>query len=286
MSDSNRTLHYEFIIVGLPGLQEHYTALFIFFLFLFLVTILGNLLIVLLVALDHRLHTPMYFFLWNLSLLDILLTCTVIPKLLAILLCRDNTISFSGCFAQMYFFMTLPAAEGFLLAAMSYDRYTAIVKPLHYNTIINTKVCLIMTVTVWVLGILAPLPSIILASMFPYCKSNFILHIVCDYPTVMALACGDITAQVQKRGQEEVEQLLILWLSRLMPYSRTPVGTNGGVHRELDVEEETASAAMLGERRRLVICHCCGERGHIAQECWALETRGLWRLSGNRSRAA
>ncbi|XP_069053860.1 olfactory receptor 6N2-like [Lepisosteus oculatus] len=196
MSDSNGTLHYEFSIVGFPGLQEHYIALFIFFLILFLAIIMGNMLILVLVALDHRLHTPMYFFLWNLSLLDILLTSTVIPKLLAVLLRHDNTISFSGCFVQMFFFISLPAVEGFLVAAMAYDRYAALVKPLHYNTIINTKVCIIMTVTVWGLGFLAPLPSIVLASMFPYCKSNLILHMVCDYSTVMALACGDITAQV------------------------------------------------------------------------------------------
>ncbi|MBN3314873.1 O11H6 protein, partial [Atractosteus spatula] len=196
MSDSNRTLHYEFIIIGLPGLQEHYTALFIFFLILFLATLLGNLLIVVLVTLDYRLHTPMYFFLWNLSLLDILLTSTIIPKLLAVLLQHDNTISFSACFVQMYFFISFATIEGFLVAAMAYDRYAAIVKPLHYNTIINSKVCIMMTITVWVLGFLAPLPPVILASIFPFCGSNIILHIVCDYPTVMALACGDITTQV------------------------------------------------------------------------------------------
>ncbi|MBN3318825.1 OR6N1 protein, partial [Atractosteus spatula] len=196
MSDSNRSLHYEFIIVGLPGLQEHYTTLFIFFLILFLATFLGNLLIVVLITMDQRLHMPMYFFLWNLSLLDILLTSTVIPKLLAVLLRHNNTISFSGCFLQMYFFISFATVEGFLVAVMAYDRYAAIVKPLHYNTIINTKVCITMTITVWVLGFLAPFSSVVLASIFPFCGSNIIVHIVCDYPTIMALACGDITAQV------------------------------------------------------------------------------------------
>ncbi|XP_069053856.1 olfactory receptor 1f45-like [Lepisosteus oculatus] len=139
MSRTNSTLHSEFIIAGLPILQEQGTALFIFFLILFLATFLGNLLIVVLISLDHRLHMPMYFFLWNLAVLDILLTSTIIPKMLAGLL-GHKSISFSGCFVQMYFLISFTAVEGFLVAAMAYDRYIAVVKPLNYNTIINTKV--------------------------------------------------------------------------------------------------------------------------------------------------
>ncbi|MBN3314872.1 OR6N1 protein, partial [Atractosteus spatula] len=220
MSDSNRTLHYEFIIVGLPGLQEHYTAFFVFFLILFLIIILGNLLIMVLVTLDYRLHMPMYFFLWNISLLDILQTSAVIPKLLAVLLHRDNIISFSGCFIQMYFFISFATIEGFILAVMAFDRYAAIVKPLYYNTIVNTKVCIMMTITVWVLGFLAPLPSIVLASMFPFCGSNLILHIVCDYPTVMALACGDVTVQVHFTLLCAMIAIYVPFLYVLWTYSR------------------------------------------------------------------
>ncbi|XP_015217025.2 olfactory receptor 6N1-like [Lepisosteus oculatus] len=196
MDGSNITHHSEFIIVGVPGLQEHYTALFIFFLILFLATFIGNLLIVVLVALDHRLHMPMYFFLWNLAFLDILTTVSLIPKMLAVFLTIDRTISLTGCFAQMYFIISVGATEEFLVAVMAYDRYIAVVKPLHYNNIINTKVCLTITATVWVIGFLVPLVSVVLASHLPFCGSNYILHCFCDYPTVMSLACGDITVQV------------------------------------------------------------------------------------------
>ncbi|MBN3316552.1 OR6N1 protein, partial [Atractosteus spatula] len=196
MNNSNVTLHSEFIIVGVPGLQEHYNALFIVFLILFLATFLDNLLIVLLVSIDHRLHSPMYILLWNLALLDICLTTTIIPKLLEVLLGNDSSISFSGCFAQMYFFISCNAVEEFLIAAMAYDRYIAVVKPLHYNTIMNTNVCITMAAIVWVLGFFAPLLTVVLASTLPFCGSNYVLHIVCDYPTVMSLACGDVTGQV------------------------------------------------------------------------------------------
>ncbi|XP_066563645.1 olfactory receptor 6N2-like [Amia ocellicauda] len=197
MSDPNTSLPSAsyFIIVGVPGLQEHYTTLFLIFLLLFLATILGNLMIVVLVSLDPRLHTPMYIFLWNLAVLDVLVTITIIPKLLAVLW-GNNRISFTGCFLQMYFFISVSATEVFLVAAMAYDRYMAVVKPLHYNTIISTKACLTMTTTVWALGFLVPLVSLVLASSVPFCTSNYVLHCFCDYPSVMSLACADVTAQV------------------------------------------------------------------------------------------
>ncbi|XP_069053854.1 olfactory receptor 7E178-like [Lepisosteus oculatus] len=126
MGQTNVTLHSEFIIMGLPGLQQHNSALFIFFFILLLAIFLGNLLIVVLISQDHRLHTPMYFFLWNLAVLDVLITITVIPKLLVVLSGYNKTISFSGCFAQMYFFISFTAIETFLLAVMAYDRYVAV----------------------------------------------------------------------------------------------------------------------------------------------------------------
>ncbi|MBN3309401.1 OR6N2 protein, partial [Amia calva] len=197
MSDPNTSLPSAsyFIIVGMPGLQEHYTTLFLIFLLLFLATILGNLLIMVLLSLDPRLHTPMYFFLCNLAVLDVLLTITITPKLLAVLL-GYNRISFTGCFMQMYFYISFCATEVFVVAAMAYDRYVAVVKPLHYNSIISTRLCFTMTTTVWAVGFLVPLVSVVLASLLPFCTSNYVLHCFCDYPTVMSLACADVTAQV------------------------------------------------------------------------------------------
>ncbi|MBN3303990.1 OR6N2 protein, partial [Amia calva] len=217
MSDPNTSLPSasQFIIVGVPGLQEHYTILFFIFLLLFLATILGNLLIVVLVSLDPRLHTPMYIFLWNLAVLDVLLTITITPKLLAVLL-GHNSISFTGCFLQMYFFISFCATEVFLMAAMAYDRYVAVVKPLHYNAVISTRLCFMMMATVWAVGFLVPLVSVVLASSVPFCTSNYVLHCFCDYPTVMSLACADVTAQVNfalliAMGCVWVSFLFVLW---------------------------------------------------------------------------
>nr|XP_015194673.1 PREDICTED: olfactory receptor 6N2-like [Lepisosteus oculatus] len=204
MSDSNGTLHYEFSIVGFPGLQEHYIALFIFFLILFLAIIMGNMLILVLVALDHRLHTPMYFFLWNLSLLDILLTSTVIPKLLAVLLRHDNTISFSGCFVR------------FLVAAMAYDRYAALVKPLHYNTIINTKICIIMTVTVWGLGFLAPLPSTVLATQVNLTLLIAMFAIYVPFLYVLWTYCRIIASVMKLKTMESRKKAFSMCSSHVM----------------------------------------------------------------------
>uniref|UniRef100_W5MY40 Olfactory receptor n=1 Tax=Lepisosteus oculatus TaxID=7918 RepID=W5MY40_LEPOC len=193
MEGTNVILFYEFIIVGFPRLQEHNFVFFIFFLILLLATLLGNMLILVLIALDHRLHTSMFFFLWNLAVLEVLITVTVIPKLLGALSGHDRTISFSVCFAQ--FFYSFASVEVFLVTVMGFDRYVAIVKPLHYNTLMSSKVCVTIIASVWLLNFLVPLTSVVLASTLPYCRSNLILHIACDYPTVMS-ACGDVTAQV------------------------------------------------------------------------------------------
>ncbi|XP_028646120.2 olfactory receptor 6N1-like [Erpetoichthys calabaricus] len=181
----------DFIIVGFPGLQEYQNILFAAFLTLFLVTCTGNLSILCLVILDQRLHTPMYFFLWNLALLDVLIATALIPKMLAGFL-SHNTVSFAECFLQMYFVISFGLTEIFLVAAMAYDRYIAVVKPLHYNVIINLKTCITMAATVWMLGFIIPLIPVALASYLPFCGSNKIMHCFCDYPAVISLACANV----------------------------------------------------------------------------------------------
>uniref|UniRef100_A0A8C4SR69 Olfactory receptor n=1 Tax=Erpetoichthys calabaricus TaxID=27687 RepID=A0A8C4SR69_ERPCA len=183
----------DFILIGFPGLQDYNNILFRFFLALFLVTCIGNLCILGLVILDQRLHTPMYFFLWNLALLDILMVTAIIPKLLAVFL-QQKTISFAACFVQMYMVISFGATEILLVAAMAYDRYVAVVKPLHYNVIINLKTCIVIAATVWILGFLMPLIPVTMASYLPFCSSNQIMHCFCDYPTVISLACTDVSS--------------------------------------------------------------------------------------------
>ncbi|XP_039602090.1 olfactory receptor 6N1-like [Polypterus senegalus] len=191
MNNSKAASVTEFEIVGFLRFQEYKTPLFFGFLILFLITLTANLLILYFIAVDHRLHTPMYFFLWNLSLLDLLMTIAIIPKLLAVLLEMDKKISFGGCFFQMYFIIAVGGSEMCLVAAMAYDRYVAIVKPLQYNVIIDMKACLSIAATVWLVGFLLPLVSITWASYLPFCGSNKILHCFCDYSVVVALTCTD-----------------------------------------------------------------------------------------------
>ncbi|XP_051783207.1 olfactory receptor 6N1-like [Erpetoichthys calabaricus] len=193
MNDSKVPSFTEFELVGFPGLLDYRMFLFFGFLILLLITVTANLLILFLVSLDHRLHTPMYFFLWNLSLLDLLMTTAILPKLLAVLSGYDSTITMTACFGQMYFIISVGTTENCLVAAMAYDRYIAVVKPLHYNVIINVKMCFIILATSWILGLVIPATSIILASNLPYCASNKIMHCFCDYPAVISLACTDIT---------------------------------------------------------------------------------------------
>ncbi|XP_051783234.1 olfactory receptor 6N2-like [Erpetoichthys calabaricus] len=183
----------DFILIGFPGLQDYNNILFGFFLALFLVTCIGNLCILGLVILDQRLHTPMYFFLWNLALLDILMVTAIIPKLLAVFL-EHKMISFAACFVQMYMIISFGTTEILLVAAMAYDRYVAVVKPLHYNVIVNLKTCIVIASTVWMLGFLIPLIPVTMASYLPFCASNQIMHCFCDYPTVLSLACTDVSS--------------------------------------------------------------------------------------------
>uniref|UniRef100_A0A8C4SP26 Olfactory receptor n=1 Tax=Erpetoichthys calabaricus TaxID=27687 RepID=A0A8C4SP26_ERPCA len=196
MNESKATSFTEFELMGFPGLLDYKMFLFAGFLLLLLITLTANLLILFLVLLDHRLHTPMYFFLCNLSVLDILTATSIIPKLLVVLSGHDKTISFAACFVQMYFIVSFGSAENCLVAAMAYDRYIAVVKPLHYNVIINFKKCMLIMMIVWILGFLIPLVLLILATNLPYCASNRIMHCFCDYPSVISLACADITDHV------------------------------------------------------------------------------------------
>uniref|UniRef100_A0A8C4SNS8 Olfactory receptor n=1 Tax=Erpetoichthys calabaricus TaxID=27687 RepID=A0A8C4SNS8_ERPCA len=173
---------------------RNHMLLFVGFLVLLLITLSTNLFFILLVSLDHRLHNSMYFFLCNLSLLDILMATSITPKLLAVFI-GYNKINFSDCFVQLYFIVSFGGTENFILAAMAYDRYVAVVKPLHYNMIINTKKCFLIMAVTWILGFLVPAANTILASFLPYCASNKIMHCYCDYPAVVSLACAEVTNQ-------------------------------------------------------------------------------------------
>ncbi|XP_076982639.1 olfactory receptor 6J1 [Tamandua tetradactyla] len=184
----------EFILLGFLLSREVELLFLVLLLPMFLLTLLGNLLIISVVLSYPRLHIPMYFFLCNLSVLDILFTSVISPKVLANLVSGDKTISFAECITQCYFYFFLGTVEFLLLTVMSYDRYAAICNPLRYSTIMRPPVCIGTVVFSWVGGFLSVLFPTIFISQLPFCGSNIINHFFCDSGPLLALACGDTTA--------------------------------------------------------------------------------------------
>ncbi|XP_006897753.1 PREDICTED: olfactory receptor 6C4-like [Elephantulus edwardii] len=187
----NQTSLTEFILLGFtdnPGLQ---IMIFIFLFLTYIFSIMGNLTIITLTLLDSHLQTPMYFFLRNFSFLEISFTTIFIPRFLCSVLTGNKAISFAGCFTQYFFAIFLGATEFYLLAAMSYDRYVAICKPLHYTTIMSSRVCTQLVLCSWLSGFLIILSPIILTSQLDFCASNELNHFYCDYGPLMEISCSD-----------------------------------------------------------------------------------------------
>ncbi|CAD7687320.1 unnamed protein product [Nyctereutes procyonoides] len=187
----NRTEVTQFILLGLTNDPELQVPLFIMFTFIYLITLVGNLGITVLILLDSRLHTPMYFFLSNLSLADFSYSTAVTPTVMAGLLRGDQVISYSACAAQMFVFAVFATVENYLLASMAYDRYAAVCKPLHYTTTMTTGVCVRLAVGCYVCGFLNA--SIHIGGTFSlsFCMNNEVHHFFCDIPAVMVLSCSD-----------------------------------------------------------------------------------------------
>ncbi|XP_044840273.1 olfactory receptor 6N1-like [Mauremys mutica] len=187
----NQTAVTEFIFLGFGELPDLQILLFVMFLVIYIATVSGNIIIIALVVADQHLHTPMYFFLGNLSCLETCYSSTILPQMLANLLTGDKTISFSGCFTQLYFFCALAATECYLLAAMSYDRYLAICKPLHYSALMKTRFCLQLAAGSWLNGYLATAIFVLFMSHLIFCGPNEIDHFSCDLIPLIKLSCSD-----------------------------------------------------------------------------------------------
>ncbi|XP_004750303.1 olfactory receptor 6M1-like [Mustela lutreola] len=190
MALRNQSSLTEFTLVSFPVIQELQILLFVILLLVYMLTITGNIVIISLVWTDNRLQTPMYFFLSNLSFLDILFTTTITPKLLTCLLEEKKTISFAGCITQIYFYFFLGTVEFILLAVMSFDRYVAICNPLRYTIIMNSRVCLQLVLGCWVGAFLSVLCPTIVVSRLPYCTEE-IGHFFCDIAPLLQVACID-----------------------------------------------------------------------------------------------
>ncbi|XP_034643568.1 olfactory receptor 11A1-like [Trachemys scripta elegans] len=181
----------EFILLGFGDIPELQILLFLLLSVIYIVTMVGNILIVTLIVTDQHLHTPMYFFLGNLSCLETCYTCTILPRLLASLLTGDRTISVQRCLTQYYFFGLFGATECYLLAAMSYDRYLAICKPLYYGARMNGRFCVLLAAGSWINGFLPITITTSLMSQLTFCGPGKIDHFFCDFIPVIDLSCSD-----------------------------------------------------------------------------------------------
>nr|XP_003405544.1 olfactory receptor 2AP1-like [Loxodonta africana] len=187
----NQTSVIEFILLGLTDDTELQAVLFLFLLLTYVLSIMGNLTIIILTLLDYRLQSPMYFFLRKFSFLEISFTSVFVPKTLVNIITGDKTISFAGCFTQYFFAIFLGATEFYLLAAMSYDRYVAICRPLHYVTMMSRRLCIQLVLCSWFSGLLVVLVPHIMTLQLPFCGSNIINHYCCDYTVLLHLSCSD-----------------------------------------------------------------------------------------------
>ncbi|XP_077169474.1 olfactory receptor 5V1-like [Paroedura picta] len=191
MNAQNETDLNEFIILGFKNLKKLSLLLFTGFLITYLFTMLWNAFIITMVIVDQKLRTPMYFFLGNLSFLDICYTSTTIPQMLAHLLSERNTIPYIGCVLQVYFFFSFVGTECLLLAIMAFDRYVAICNPLRYTLIIGKDLCLQLATACWVGGFLNSVVHTTFAFQLPFCGDNHIDAFYCDIPPLLKLSCGD-----------------------------------------------------------------------------------------------
>ncbi|KAM3912215.1 olfactory receptor 5B12-like [Leptodactylus fuscus] len=193
----NQTIVTYFIIKGISDVPEIQAVIFVLVLLIYLITLVGNLTLLLLVWTDSHLHTPMYFFLANLSMLDMMTSTVTLHKILLTFLTGDNKVLYVACMVQFYMFASLSSDGLFVLTAMSYDRYVAICQPLNYHVMINLKICLLLASFCWVFGFIQVIPYIWIISKISCYSSNEIDHFFCDLVPLVSISCSDTTILVR-----------------------------------------------------------------------------------------
>ncbi|XP_003423558.2 olfactory receptor-like protein OLF1 [Loxodonta africana] len=189
--EENYTLVTEFILLGFPPLPELQIVLFLVFLMLYGVILMGNIGLIMLIRIDSHLQTPMYFFLSNLSFVDLCYSSAIVPKMLANFLSENKSVSYYGCALQFYFFCTFADTESFILAAMAYDRYVTICNPLLYTVVMSRGICVWLIVLSYIGGNMSSLVHKSFAFILKYCDKNVINHFFCDLPPLLKLSCTD-----------------------------------------------------------------------------------------------
>ncbi|XP_075129330.1 olfactory receptor 5V1-like [Leptodactylus fuscus] len=193
MYRSNKTFYGDFILQTFSGPQSSSIVLILGIFLMYLLSVLGNLIIIVVVCSAPRLHTPMYFFLCNLSIQDLVSVSNILPKLLVIQITGETHISFLECLTQLFVFLTCADAEFFLLAFMAFDRYVAICIPLRYSIIMNKSMRNILALTSWTAGYLNSSLFVFLISHLSFCDPKRISHFYCDIKALIRLSCGDVT---------------------------------------------------------------------------------------------
>uniref|UniRef100_A0A8C3YU69 Olfactory receptor n=1 Tax=Catagonus wagneri TaxID=51154 RepID=A0A8C3YU69_9CETA len=196
MALRNHSTITEFILIGLSEDPHIEALLFVLFLGIYLLTMIGNLMVLLVIRADSHLHTPTYFFLSNLSFVDLCFSCVTVPKLLEDLLSEKKTISVEGCLAQVFFAFIAPGTEVCLLSAMAYDRYAAICHPLLYSQVISNQLCVRLVLISWGLSSLDSVIIVLLAINLDFCDTHTIHHYICELPSRLPLSCSDISTHI------------------------------------------------------------------------------------------
>ncbi|XP_075139635.1 olfactory receptor 5G3-like [Leptodactylus fuscus] len=187
----NESSSSRFILLGLSTDLYLKVIGFLGFLVIYLITLLANLLLIIVVRINPKLQTPMYFFLINLSFIDICFSTTVAPKILKNTLSEDKSISLLECAVQMYFHLALGSTECFILTIMAYDRFAAICRPLHYNTIMSRNKCISLVAASWTLGFINSMMHVIYTFQMSFCRSHIINHFLCELPPFLLISCSD-----------------------------------------------------------------------------------------------
>ncbi|XP_045633912.1 olfactory receptor-like protein OLF4 [Ursus americanus] len=191
MDPGNDTRNLEFQILGLSEKPEQQPLIFELFLSMYLITVFGNLLLILAVSSDSHLHTPMYFFLATLSFVDICFTSTTVPKMLLNIQTQSKVITYDGCITQMYFFILFAGLDVFLLTVMAYDRFVAICHPLHYTVIMNPWLCGLLVLVSWIISLLHSLLETLVVLRLSFCTEVEIPHFFCELNQMIQLSCSD-----------------------------------------------------------------------------------------------
>ncbi|XP_070106480.1 olfactory receptor family 1 subfamily J member 1B isoform X1 [Equus caballus] len=191
MRRENQSGVSKFLLLGLSIRPEQQGALFTLFLGMYLITALGNLLIILLIRLDSHLHTPMYFFLSHLAFTDVSFSSVTVPKMLVNMHTKHKSIPYAGCISQTYFFIFFAAVDSFLITSMAYDRYVAICHPMHYTIIMSQSVCVMLVAGSWLISCACALLHTLLLAQLSFCADYTVPHFFCDLAALLKLSCSD-----------------------------------------------------------------------------------------------